>query len=93
MLLIPSQVGIPYAITVDHDTMAAVASGAASVTIRERDSCAQIRVPLSEVPTLIKSLVEGSAAWAGVVATGKYALVTSGEDKAAAASAARLATA
>lgn len=85
------EVGIPYAVTVDHDTIAAVASGTASVTVRERDSCAQIRVPVSAVAEVLRSLVEGRSTWAELVAGGKYTLVTSGEDKAATAASARLA--
>jgi len=74
------EVGVPYAITVDHDTLANLP---ASVTVRERDSCAQVRVPVAEVVAVLRRLVEGAQVWADVKAA--YPLVTSGEDKAAAA--------
>lgn len=76
------EVGIPYGITVDGETLSATP---ASVTVRERDSCAQLRVPVADIPSVIKALVEGSRSWADLVATGAYPLVTSGEDKASAA--------
>jgi glycyl-tRNA synthetase (class II) len=84
------EIGVPFALTVDHESVAAPKE-AASVTIRERDSCGQVRVPVADVPALLRSLVDGSAVWADVVASGKYTVVTTGEDKAATATVARLA--
>lgn len=46
------ELGIPFAITIDTDTLEADKCA----TIRERDSCAQIRVPLNEVPPLLNAL-------------------------------------
>jgi hypothetical protein len=72
------EVGIPFALTVDFDT-----AKDGCVTIRERDSCAQVRVPLAEVPGALRGMTEGAAEWAGMLA--RYPVVTTGEDKASAA--------
>ena len=72
------ELGVPFAITVDHDT---AVDGC--VTLRERDSCAQVRLPLGEVVVVLKAQVSGEATWETVM--GKYTVVTTGEDKAAAA--------
>lgn len=39
-----------------------------TVTVRERDSMAQVRVPIPEVPTVIRALVLGSTSWQEVEA-------------------------
>lgn len=40
------EIGIPFAITVDYE-----ARDTDAVTLRERDSCAQLRVPVRASPT------------------------------------------
>ncbi len=46
------EIGIPYGITVDFDTLQDQ-----SVTIRDRDSMDQIRVPIAKVPEILENLV------------------------------------
>ncbi|HEX3219765.1 MAG TPA: glycine--tRNA ligase [Candidatus Limnocylindria bacterium] len=55
------EIGTPYCVTVDVDSLE---DGAA--TIRERDTMTQERVALSDIPTRLFSLLDGSATWAGV---------------------------
>ena len=55
------EIGTPYCVTVDVDTLA---DGAA--TIRERDSMTQERVALGLIPQRITDLVAARAAWEGV---------------------------
>jgi glycyl-tRNA synthetase len=74
------EVGIPFGITVDFDT-----AKDNCVTIRERDTCAQIRVPIADVTSLLKGICEGESNWSSAVA--RYPVVTTGEDKAASAGA------
>jgi glycyl-tRNA synthetase len=45
-------IGTPYCITVDHDTLADNA-----VTIRERDSMRQERIPIDRVPEIVMERV------------------------------------
>jgi glycyl-tRNA synthetase len=77
------EVGVPFAVTVDFDTLADE-----TVTLRERDSTLQIRLPKQEVTPLIYAIVHKRSSWDD--AKKKYALVQvdegEGEDKAAAAS-------
>ena len=68
------ELGVPFGVTVDFQT-----AEDQTVTLRERDSMAQIRMPLSDVAPLIARLVreeatwkvrvlrEGASAWAGLV--------------------------
>ena len=39
-----------------------------TVTLRERDSMAQVRVPLSEIASVIRALVDGATSWESVLA-------------------------
>lgn len=48
------EVGVPYCITVDHQTLED-----SSVTIRDRDSSEQVRVEIGKLPTIIRKLLEG----------------------------------
>lgn len=62
------EIGVPFAVTVDHATL-----GDGSVTLRERDSCAQLRVPSAGVAALVAALCaapDPAAAWAE--AAGRY---------------------
>lgn len=52
------EVGTPYAITIDYET-----KDNGTVTIRERDTMAQVRVPMENVPGILKSLIHGSLAF------------------------------
>jgi len=62
------EIGIPFAITVDFET-----ASNQSVTVRERDTRKQIRVPVCDVCDLIKDLAEGRCTWES--ACGKFKLV------------------
>jgi len=55
------EVGTPFAITVDYET-----PGTGTVTLRDRDSMEQVRVPVDTLPELIRSLVDGSATFASL---------------------------
>lgn len=50
------ELGIPFAITIDQETFRDQ-----SVTLRERNSCGQIRVPVSEVVEVIGGLFKGES--------------------------------
>ena len=49
------EIGIPYAITVDYDTI-----DDNSVTIRNRDTFKQVRIKIDELPDTILKLINGS---------------------------------
>lgn len=57
------EIGVPYAVTVDYTTLED-----GSVTVRERDSMAQVRIPSAEVPAVVRQLVDGALLWADVAA-------------------------
>jgi glycyl-tRNA synthetase len=59
------ELGVPFAVTVDHRSISD-----ATVTIRERDSCDQVRVPIAEVPALLARLCKMTHTWEQ--ATGAY---------------------
>jgi glycyl-tRNA synthetase len=66
------EVGTPYCVTVDVQTVGDPAKGEAGdgrVTIRDRDSMAQVRVPIPELEGVFGELL-GGAAWSGVA--GRY---------------------
>lgn len=57
---------MPFAITVDYDTLQD-GDLKDTVTLRERDSMEQVRVPVAELVSVLKSLCElgsGSVTWA-----------------------------
>ncbi|XP_068628464.1 glycine--tRNA ligase [Battus philenor] len=56
------ELGVPYAITVDFDTI----KEPHSVTLRERDCMGQVRIPLSDVPTVVRDLANARLSWANV---------------------------
>merc|ERR1712070_500316 len=62
------EIGVPFAITVDFQTLADE-----TVTIRERDSMVQVRLPKKDVPNVIYDIVHGRIAWDD--ATSKYPVV------------------
>jgi len=51
-------VGVPFAITIDN-----ISFQDGAVTLRERDSCEQLRVPIDEVATVIAKLVSKQTTW------------------------------
>jgi glycyl-tRNA synthetase len=65
------EVGTPYCVTVDVQTVGdpeKAERGDGAVTIRERDSMEQIRVPIADLPAVFDRLL-GDAAWADVAAS------------------------
>jgi len=66
--------GIPFAITVDFDTLKDD-----TVTVRQLDTMKQIRLPIVEVAPLINALRSYQTTWAETV--DKYGLVQASEDK------------
>lgn len=54
------ELSIPYAITIDHDTL----KEPHSVTLRERDSMEQVRVELDELASVVLKLSNGQLSWA-----------------------------
>ncbi|KXZ46296.1 hypothetical protein GPECTOR_45g166 [Gonium pectorale] len=58
------EIGVPFAVTVDFDSI----EGDGSATLRERDSMAQVRVPQSEIASVIRALVDERTTWAEVAA-------------------------
>lgn len=54
------QIAIPYGVTIDFDT---VNKSPPSVTLRERDSMKQIRVPVNELSSVVSDLSQGSILW------------------------------
>jgi glycyl-tRNA synthetase len=66
------EVGTPYCVTVDVQTVGDSERGETAdlrVTIRERDSMEQIRVPIVELSTVFRELLDG-APWSQV--SGRY---------------------
>lgn len=65
------EVGTPFCVTVDVKTVGDAEKGEAGdgkVTIRERDSMEQIRVPMAELETVFSRILDGGATWAEVAA-------------------------
>lgn len=57
------EIGVPFGVTVDGTTMED-----GTVTLRERDTMAQVRVPGDALPGVVKALVDGARDWASVAA-------------------------
>lgn len=57
------EIGVPFGVTVDGTTLED-----GTVTLRERDSMAQVRVPGDALPGVVKALVDGARDWASVAA-------------------------
>jgi glycyl-tRNA synthetase len=65
------EVGTPFCITVDVQTVGDDKAAAdEKVTIRDRDTMQQIRIPVAKVPEIVSRLMEG--AWAEVAANADY---------------------
>ena len=56
------EVGTPYCVTVDHESVER--EGAVTVTVRERDTTAQVRVPVDDLPTELDALRRGERSFA-----------------------------
>jgi glycyl-tRNA synthetase len=56
------EIGVPFAITIDFDTLEDE-----TVTIRERDSAEQVRVPKREVAEILRDLIAGRKGFADLV--------------------------
>lgn len=59
------EIGIPMAITIDYETLEDANS---SVTLRDRDTTAQVRVPRAEIVDVVKGLAEMKSTWEEVCA-------------------------
>jgi len=62
------EIGVPFAVTVDHRTVGGGGEGGdeegdGTVTVRERDTMGQIRVPGDEVAGLVRDLCEERTTW------------------------------
>jgi glycyl-tRNA synthetase len=69
------ELGIPFGVTVDFDTLLDDC-----VTVRERDSMSQVRVPIQQLVSLIQQLVAETLSWETVMS--RWPVVkTGGEDE------------
>ncbi|WIA35437.1 hypothetical protein OEZ86_003878 [Tetradesmus obliquus] len=57
------EIGVPYAVTVDFQTLEGE-----GVTLRERDTMTQVRVPVDEIAQVIRKLVDSAISWQEVAA-------------------------
>ncbi|KAL2201315.1 glycyl-tRNA synthetase [Corynascus similis CBS 632.67] len=62
------ELGTPLAVTVDSDSLREDGNGWSSVTLRERDSTAQVRAPADDIIAAVAALVAGSETWEKIVA-------------------------
>merc|ERR1712137_894886 len=60
------EIGIPFGVTVDFDTLNQLeeSEDKATVTLRDRDSLAQIRIPISEIVGFINRILGNTTNWA-----------------------------
>lgn len=56
------EIAIPYGITIDFDTL----TEPSSVTLRERDTMGQVRIPLDEIADVVRSLAYSKIEWSDV---------------------------
>lgn len=68
------ELGIPFDVTIDFDTVKD-----RSVTLRERDSTKQVRLPMDVVSNEVRKVVKGTATWEDLLA--KYPLVAAAADE------------
>lgn len=76
------EVGVPFAVTVDFDTLQD-----GTVTMRERDSMVQVRLPKTDVTSVIFAIVHKKTTWEDVIKKYPVVQVDEGEGNALAASA------
>ena len=70
--------GIPFAITVDHDTLEDE-----TVTLRDLDSMKQIRLPISDLTELLTDLIGAHMKWSQALAKyGAFSSTEAGEEEA-----------
>jgi len=67
------EIGCPFGITIDHEALRSDA-----VTLRERDTTRQVRVPLQDLGDLLQDLVNEDVSWQQVLE--RYPLVELKED-------------
>jgi len=60
------EIGVPMAITIDYETLEDAVTS--SVTLRDRDTTAQVRVPRAEIVAVVKNLAEMKTTWEEVYA-------------------------
>lgn len=53
------EIAIPFGVTIDFDSL----TSPHSATLRERDSMAQVRIPLDILPELVRDLAHGKTTW------------------------------
>ena len=70
------ELGIPFAVTVDFDTLLDN-----SVTVRDRDSMTQVRVAIPNLVVLMQQLVGEKITWSTVLSRYTVVSMTSGEDE------------
>lgn len=58
------EIAIPFGVTIDFDSL----KEPHSATLRERDSMAQVRIPLDEIAAVVRDLSNGKMAWSHVEA-------------------------
>jgi glycyl-tRNA synthetase len=68
------ELGIPFNVTIDFET-----AETRTVTLRERDSTTQVRLPIDELGAVVRKLVKGAATWQSV--TERYPAVTPAADE------------
>lgn len=56
------ELGIPFAVTIDFETVESRV-----VTLRERDSCAQVKIPITAIGAEVRNLVKGTTSWQDVL--------------------------
>jgi glycyl-tRNA synthetase len=61
------EVGTPYCVTVDHESVER--EGPVTVTVRERDTTAQVRVPVDDLPAELDALRRGEREFADLQST------------------------
>ena len=57
------ELGVPFAVTIDYQTLEDD-----TATLRERDSTAQVRVPVAELGPLLRALTDETTSWDEVAA-------------------------
>eukprot|EP00697_Spironema_sp_BW2_P009709 gnl/Spiro4/24692_TR12256_c0_g1_i1.p1 gnl/Spiro4/24692_TR12256_c0_g1~~gnl/Spiro4/24692_TR12256_c0_g1_i1.p1 ORF type:complete len:645 (+),score=172.34 gnl/Spiro4/24692_TR12256_c0_g1_i1:74-2008(+) len=65
------EIGIPFALTIDFQTVVDN-----TVTLRERDSCQQIRGSIADLVNEVRRMVDHGTTWAELYASGRFPVVT-----------------
>lgn len=72
------EIGVPFAITIDFETIDEKSKEFNTVTVRERDSMKQVRMPIEEVAVTINDIVKERKTWDDLLK--KYPQVTVKEE-------------